>query len=566
MAEFIDLDRLLAIGRVRGAVVAWRAGVAHDFAAFAARVADWAAAFANIDGVRVALYFDDSAEFAAALFGAWHAGKEAVLPADALPGTWHRLLGLVSASASDAGVVQGLPRVQPTASAPAPAVWPELDPQRIAVHVFTSGSTGVPELIPKRLAQLAAEVRALEDCFATRIGRGCVHASVSHQHMYGLPFLVLWPLASGRAFSSRRLGFPEDIRHALAITPDAVLVTSPAHLKRLPEQLDWTPVRARLAAVFSSGGPLAGDALALCGRALGQVPIEVYGSSETGAVAWRQREDGRDTHWQPLPGMTVRIAGECLQMAAPWLQDSGWQDSADRAVADGAGFALRGRADRIVKIEEKRVSLDAFERELVSTGLLLDARAVVLAGGRSRIGIVAIPNAAGWALHDADGRRAFSQRLRAVLATSAEAVVLPRRWRFSWALPLNATGKTTTAALLALFDPRRPHARLLEHTDAVARLQIEVAEASPYFDGHFVAAPILPGVAQIDWAILFARELFAMPTQFAGLEAIKFHDWIGAGASVTLSLQRSADDVVAFRIGSDKGAHASGRILFRDPQ
>ena len=79
-------------------------------------------------------------------------------------------------------------------------------------------------------------------------------------------------------------------------------------------------------------------------------------------------------------------------------------------------------------------------------------------------------------------------------------------------------------------------------------------------------APILPGVAQIDWAILFARELFAMPTQFAGLEAIKFHDWIGAGASVTLSLQRSADDVVAFRIGSDKGAHASGRILFRDPQ
>ena len=77
---------------------------------------------------------------------------------------------------------------------------------------------------------------------------------------------------------------------------------------------------------------------------------------------------------------------------------------------------------------------------------------------------------------------------------------------------------------------------------------------------------VLPGVAQIDWAILFARELFAMPTQFAGLEAIKFHDWIGAGASVTLSLQRSADDVVAFRIGSDKGAHASGRILFRDPQ
>ena len=44
--------------------------------------------------------------------------------------------------------------------------------------------------------------------------------------------------------------------------------------------------RARtLRGVFSSGGPLAPEAALAAGDLLGEVPIEVYGSSETGGVA-----------------------------------------------------------------------------------------------------------------------------------------------------------------------------------------------------------------------------------------------------------------------------------------
>jgi len=132
-------------------------------------------------------------------------------------------------------------------------------------------------------------------------------------------------------------------------------------------------------------------------------------------------------------------------------------------------------------------------------------------------------------------------------------------------MPINATGKTTESALLDLFDARRPQARLLEQRAESATLRIDVAANLPHLDGHFVGSPILPGVAQIDWAVRFARELFALPLNVARLENIKFHDWIGADAQIDLLLERVGRDGVNFRIRSDAALHASGRILFVDP-
>lgn len=562
MTAFLDLDRLLVVGRPSGHIVAWRGGQAVHFADFLMRVDVWCAAFANVAGDRVALYFEDSIEFAAALLGAWHSGKQAVLPADLLPDTLRRLAPLVSASAGDFPKNSSLQSCVP-GLAPGPGCGRDaLEPDRVVLHVFTSGSTGDPILISKRLGQLCAEVRALEAAFGARIGRGCVHATVTHQHMYGLPFRVLWPLAAGRSFAARRMVFPEDMLAALADSPEAVLIASPAHLKRLPEHLDWSRAARNVATVFSAGGPLPGDAVPLCRQLLGHTPTEIYGSSELGAVAWRQRDSNPDAAWQPLPGMRVRVEGERLLLRAPWLDRDEFQESSDRVVERVGGFALLGRNDRIVKIEEKRVSLQAIERQLHATGLVHEVRALVLAGDRARVGVVAVPNAAGWMLYDTADRRAFAERLRASLTESIEAAALPRHWRFPWALPTNAAGKSTQAALLALFDPCRPHARLLEHTADAARLRIDVTAALPQFDGHFVGFPILPGVAQVDWAIRFARELFPLSAAFSRLDNIKFHDWIGADICIELTLQRVADHVVAFRIGSARGAHASGRLVF----
>jgi acyl-coenzyme A synthetase/AMP-(fatty) acid ligase len=589
-----DLGAVAAAGAQPDAVVAWRAGEALTRARFESEVAAWRAAFVAAGGTRWALFADDAFDFAAALFGAWHAGMEVVLPGDAQPATLARLRDITDGLAGD------LPGalVRAPLAAPAGDLRPlALDAARLVIH--TSGTSGEPLAIAKRLAQLDAEVHALETCFgplcdtgrlpanlapeatASHLrlpdvghedGRPAIWGTVSHQHIYGLLFRVLWPLAAGRAFVCERLVYPEDIAGRLRVP--AVLVTSPAHLRRLPAHLDWSRARAALRAVFSSGGPLPAEAAEATRELVGAAPVEVYGSSETGGVAWRQRARHGET-WQPLPGVHVRIADGVLAVQSAHLPDATWWHTADRAAPAGVGmdgFELLGRADRIVKIEEKRVSLTALEQLLQATGDVAEARVLMLAppaadaGGvapAARPAVVATLTPAGRARLEAQGRRAFIAALRAALAPAVEAVALPRRWRFVDALPTDAQGKATQALLAALFRPLQPALAWQETSADRARATFELDPSLQVFEGHFPGHPILPGVAQVDWAIRWARERFPVPARFLRLDTLKFQQPLEPGMHVEIEWQwNAATGVLKFEYRSDRGRHSSGGAVF----
>jgi acyl-coenzyme A synthetase/AMP-(fatty) acid ligase len=594
-----DLPRRIAAS---AGPLAWRGGVALSAADFAARVAGWRDALVAQPGARWALFTEDSVEFAAALFGAWHAGKTVILPGDMQDDTVARLRGVAD------GFLGDLPGALPTpAPCAAPQALPALDAQATQLVVYTSGTSGEPLAIPKRLAQLDAEVHALERRFGALCDTGLapvnlapetvrasadfgaggravadaapptIWATVTHQHIYGLLFRVLWPLAAGRPFVAERLVFNEEV--AQRVSGPAVLVASPAHLRRLPEAADWSAARAGLRAVFSSGGPLPPEAAQSALALLGAAPVEVYGSSETGGVAWRQRARHGDT-WQPLPGVHVRVDDGELSVQSPHLPDAQWWRSADRAslAADGMeGFELHGRADRIVKIEEKRISLTAMEQRLAASADVAEARVLMLPGAEPaahdgiavthavRPAVVAVLSAAGRARLAQQGKPALVADLRAQLFAAVDRIALPRRWRFVAALPVNAQGKTTEAQLVALFEPApvRPLPDWLECDATQARLTLPLAPALRVFDGHFPGQPILPGVAQVDWAIAFARERFALPAAFLRLEQLKFSQPALPGMLLTLALSwNAAAATLQFEYSSDAGRHSGGRVVF----
>ncbi|QBK05260.1 hypothetical protein DW355_11305 [Hylemonella gracilis] len=605
-------------------------------ARFVAQVQAWRANFATQAGTGAILYFDDSERFTAALYGAWHAGKTVYLPGDAQPATLQNLSAL-DATACRAGDLPGALRAPDLANNASPNLGPAsgsslpplapLDPRATHMVVYTSGSSGQPQAIPKCLAQLDAEIHTLQATFGTRMGDDTtVYSTVSHQHIYGLLFQVLWPLAAQRSLQVHRISYPEELAEHLRRVPaaQAVLISSPAHLKRLPDALDWQGARAALVAVFSSGGPLPPEAAQATLRLLGHSPIEVYGSSETGGIAWRQRAVHGE-RWLPFAAVQWRITEEddagdaapgtrgLLAVHSPNLPDARWFQTADRVRAlpdsDGGGFVLQGRADRIAKIEEKRVSLTALETTLLSTGLLRDARALVLeeknqASRRLHLAVAAVPSDAGLALLRAQGKRELNERLRAALLQGVERVALPRRWRYVTELPVNAQGKTTESALAALFDAPDtvtidapaafegtpatspapsaataraplPSAHWQQRDEAGAVLVLDVDAGLLAFDGHFDGVPILPGVAQLDWAARFGQEytraLFAdsapQTANFSRIDVLKFQRPILPGARVALHLRWEAErGALAFSYrGTESGTpvvHSSGRLVF----
>jgi 3-hydroxymyristoyl/3-hydroxydecanoyl-(acyl carrier protein) dehydratase len=267
-----------------------------------------------------------------------------------------------------------------------------------------------------------------------------------------------------------------------------------------------------------------------------------------------------------LPGVEWRIEAEVLQLRSPFLADSGWYVTEDRVRADAAGgFALLGRADRIAKIEERRVSLSAIERSLLESPLVAEARVLVLVrDSAARTAAVVVPSDAGSALLQAQGRRVMSDALRAAIASSIERVAWPRQWRYVTALPVNTQGKVTEADLQRLFDDHEPDGvRWLEQGPAQARVELVANQGHAAFAGHFPAAAILPGVVQLDWAINLARQAFAIEAPVCRLEVLKFQAPVLPGLVLAATLEwDQALMRLTFQYQSSQGRHASGRVIF----
>lgn len=566
MAEraLVQLDRLLPALSAR-ARVATAAGGDVSGPALLTRVAAWYAMLDFAPGSSIALAHGDALEFVAALYAAWLRQLEVVVAADTLPATIEQLAPQVVALTGEFGPATTLATPGPCATTLAQDL-----PLGLASTLIlsTSGSTGAPLRVVKRLAQLDAEVDALEQCFGDRLGDCAIAATVSHQHIYGLLFRLLWPLASGRPFEPHKHAYLETVAPRLQAGPLA-LVASPAHLKRIPAGLDWNPQGRRLHAVFSSGGPLPLDAALAATAALGQAPIEVYGSTETGGIGWRQQR-AADTPFQALPGVDIDPQEDArLRVRSPHLSARDWLLLADRGVVASDGrLHLLGRDDRIVKVEEKRVSLNAIEAAARAGSWVTDARAMLLDGPRASIGLVAIPNDAARELLLTQGRRALAERVRTELKSSCERVALPRRFRFLAAWPQDAQGKTSAARLQALFQQTESRLPLpfydwLQRGPTQAQAELLISPDLYHFQGHFPEQPILPGVVQIDWAIALARSIYTLPSQLHRMEALKFQALIQPGMRLLVDLAWQAERAtLEFRAHSAAGAHASARLVF----
>lgn len=570
MLRAADMLDLLTARRRPDSTVAWRGEKSVSWEEFLARTRAWRALLCAESGQQFALYIEDAVEFAAALFGAWDAGKMICLPGDRLPGTCADLRQKVDGYLGEFAP-EWEPMVPPAGNvAAAEEGCKPLSPDFIGLVLFTSGSTGAAQAISKTLAQMSAEVATLENQFGAILGSAEILAAVSHQHIYGLLFQVLWPLTAGRALHARNCSSFEELTAALP-ERDWVLISSPAHLKRLPENPAWAKTSNRLKAVFSSGGPLPLEVAHQTDRLLDRIPIEVYGSSETGGIAWRQQRTSTDTVWTPLPGVTWRVDSreEALEIRSPHLASEEWFRTADRVSALGENrFLLRGRIDNIAKVEGKRISLSAIEARLMASPFVSDARVLAIEGRRQRIAAFIVLSVDGRQKLVEVGKLIFNRMLRDLLTESVDPIGLPRVWRYLDALPVNSQGKATYAELVALVEnthsrPTLPLQRLISKDERLAVFELTAPHDLLYFDGHFSARPILAGVVQVEWVIYFGRQCFDLPPFFRAIHALKFQRIIPPEMPFTLELvHEPAQSSLFFRIRSRLGSHASGRVIF----
>jgi acyl-coenzyme A synthetase/AMP-(fatty) acid ligase len=333
----------------------------------------------------------------------------------------------------------------PAGAADAPVSSDRIAPQGELLKIFTGGSTGAPQLWSKTGANLFGEGLALARHFAVT-EKDCIVATAPPFHIYGLLFSVILPLVSGASVVMATPSFPGEIADVIAAHRPTLLAAIPPHYRALRGKKVATP-SLRLA--FSSAGMLdAEDNESF--TSLNEVDIvEVYGSTETGGIATRNRRRG-ETAFTAFPAVSWLVKGDRLCVRSPFLSpelpvtDEGYFTTGDRVESSGANqFILKGRVDGITKVGGKRVDLEEVRAIIKKAPKVSDC--VVLAlpdpGGREHR-IAALVQGAGVDM----------ALLRQTLADSLEFYALPRTLKTTDRIPLQDNGKYDRGAIIGLLE------------------------------------------------------------------------------------------------------------------
>jgi len=306
-----------------------------------------------------------------------------------------------------------------------------------AVVLYTSGSTGAHRAHLRRWhhlskgADLTAQALGLN-----RESRLNFLATVPPQHMFGLETTILLPLLAGQAIDANKPLFPEDVRISLERLPrPRGLITTPLHLRTcLSSSVLWPAVDFVLSATAPLDRALAAEAEA---RLNGRV-MEIYGSTETGALAVRRTS--HEEAWRPLPSVTLAPDGGTWRAAGAHFPDCVLSDQI--AMAPSGRFELLGRDADLIKVAGKRHSLAALSSILQSAPGVRDG--VVLAPGHG------LSERRLSALVVTDGERL--DEVRAYLRERVDAAFMPRPIVRVEGLPRSASGKLPRQALETLLE------------------------------------------------------------------------------------------------------------------
>ena len=411
-------------------------------------------------------------------------------------------------------------------------VTPMIPEAAIAAVLFTSGSTGQPSAHPKTWGQLNRGAAALAAALGWKAVPACaIVGSVPPQHMFGLEATVMLPWYVGIPVHLQRPMLAADLVTALAqhALPSWWMTTAVHMRAPLGATVGLASLCGVLASTMSVPKPLA-----VAAEAAWQVPVmEIYGSTETGALALRRT--ARDTTWSPLPGVTVWNAAATTKdgnaSASSWARGAHIEPAVQlgdalELTADGR-FFLGERVDDLVKVGGKRASLAALNRSLCAVPGVDDAcyffadAPASSEGAAANDEVSAIQRPVAFYVSQSQLPPLSPQQVASALRKSIDAMFIPRPLYRVAQLPRNANGKLTRAALAALLAQCKaaqpPRAAAATGTGVRAGASAgdtgsRIAANHPALPGHFPGEPLVPGV------IILARVAESIRARFPRLE------------------------------------------------
>lgn len=396
----------------------------------------------------------------------------------------------------------------------------------------TSGSTGEPKTIIKSKDCMLAESRDLAKFF--KFSPDTIFVStVSDEFMYGTTFTVMLPKALNCKVDGERVVYPEDIKDYEKF----VFVSTPSFLEKLAKY-NYT-FKHKPEMIISAGAKLDDKIFGYLEK-ISKGVTEIYGSTEAGVVAYRQKHNAKLQFFENVKYINNTIS-------SPYFDESELELNDELEFFED-GFIVKGRNDRIVKIQEKRISLDEIERNLNKSNLVKKSYCLKLG---DKLCSAIILNNKGEKLLENFGKL---ELIKAIKKSAPLNIITPKNWRFLTNLPTNERGKIDGARVKEWFNTNvtYPNIVKLENDGQNAEITLIFPKNSNFFKGHFPDFPILPGVVQLFFAKEFARDIFNLYFVPQKVKKVKFSSIIKPEMKVKLVLTRNEKSIEYKYIDEEK--------------
>lgn len=203
---------------------------------------------------------------------------------------------------------------------------------------------------------------------------------------------------------------------------------------------------------------------------------EIYGTTETGSVGWRNTS--REDAFRPMRGTRVKVANGVSTVSSPHISPPFELSDQLEETVDG-GFRIAGRSNDIVNIAGKRMSLSGMNAILTGLSGVMDG---AFFAPEDDDGAGPVERMAAFVV--APGRTA--DEIREQLRDRLDSAFVPRRIVHVEALPRNEAGK------LPLDDFRHfASAMLAAAREPERTVRFDARES--IFKDHFPGNPIVPG-------------------------------------------------------------------------
>ncbi len=249
------------------------------------------------------------------------------------------------------------------------------------LHLFTSGSTGQPKLISKTYYNIITELQYLYKLLSIQESDVFLPL-VPGFHIYGLLFTMLLPLLVGCKINLdvpfSPLGILEDgvIRDkSTVIIGNPSLYSGISFLKKNFQIENLSHVKY----FISSTMPLERDTAENITNNLGVSILELYGSTETGGIAYRKTNISE--YWTFFPYVKNKSTDDILEISSPTISEEylkkSWYKTGDIIKYYDNNFILMGRDIQIAKIAGNRVSILEVENMIKKFPQVKDAVVIV---------------------------------------------------------------------------------------------------------------------------------------------------------------------------------------------